>query len=857
VKITRKILVCLLFSMILILVLAHVEVKADFVRTEGIYFKVGDSRVNFTGTNCYYLALWASDENQRSYVDEVLNESSKMGLMIRLWGFNDDSSEPYCIQSSPGVYNESVLMGLDYVLNKCQQLDIKVVITLVNNWSEYGGIPAYVGWAGAVSHDDFFTNSSCKQYYRDFTRMLVGRTNTFNGRTYGSDDTIAWWELGNELRCPSDPSGDTLYQWYSTMAYFLKKELGVEQLISTGSEGVGNLFNTGSDFVRNHSDENIDVVGGLHLWPENWSITPAEGLTWFENRVAQAHALGKPCFLGEFNISRGAGGDTSARDAFFQDVFDIVNNNSVGAVAFWLLAHDNYPDYDDYTVYYPDDTGTIAVIEGQTGGNTPTVINVPADYPTIQEAVNAATAEDTISVAAGKYPENLEITTPVTIRGASRDRCIIDGGKQGRVITVNTGSNSLPVVISDLTVRNGYTDDYQGGAGIFMSGCGIISDCKITGNRADFNGETTLGGGIHCDGDYSITVSDNTIEKNYSRGYAGAVACGEKTRLLGNRILKNVAHLGGGGVLMDGAAEVYCNFIEGNKSQELGGSGVFMRGDNGLLYNNLILKNRKLKGGTYGLGHEHSGGGIRLSGASGFKVVNNVIIGNSEAHSLGKGFGGGIGVVNSTGEISNNIFANKARVGAEIYSDINSTLDITYNLFKNMSQVTGSVLGSGNLEGKPDFIRNKCYRLKADSPARDTGDPGIADLDSSRSDMGYYGGPQSISSDPVLADITGVGELKIGPKTPRAGKALSVKSTFKNDGVLETGAFNVKLSVDGVEIQTREIKNIPPCRTKTVSFKWPDTTAGTHQLLVDADYDGKVSEGSEINNQLTGEVEIE
>jgi mannan endo-1,4-beta-mannosidase len=38
----------------------------------------------------------------------------------------------------------------------------------------------------------------------------VTRINTVTNETYKDDPTILAWELINEPRCPSDPSGDTL-----------------------------------------------------------------------------------------------------------------------------------------------------------------------------------------------------------------------------------------------------------------------------------------------------------------------------------------------------------------------------------------------------------------------------------------------------------------------------------------------------------------------------------------------------------------------------------------------------------------------------------------------------------------------
>jgi len=47
-----------------------------------------------------------------------------------------------------------------------------------------------------------------------------------------------------------------------------------------------------------------------------------------------------------------------------------------------------------------------------------TTRNVPASYATIQAAIDAAVSNDVINIAAGTYTEYLNITKPLTIKGA-------------------------------------------------------------------------------------------------------------------------------------------------------------------------------------------------------------------------------------------------------------------------------------------------------------------------------------------------------------------------------------------------------------------------------------------------------
>jgi parallel beta-helix repeat protein len=92
-------------------------------------------------------------------------------------------------------------------------------------------------------------------------------------------------------------------------------------------------------------------------------------------------------------------------------------------------------------------------------------IVVPDNYPTIQAALNAAVAADTVFVRSGTYFERIVISKAVSLIGENKTTTIIDGSMQGTVVEI-TVSN---VKVCGFTIRNGYISSSSLASGVVLN----------------------------------------------------------------------------------------------------------------------------------------------------------------------------------------------------------------------------------------------------------------------------------------------------------------------------------------------------------------------------------------------------
>ncbi|CAH9126827.1 unnamed protein product, partial [Cuscuta epithymum] len=102
-----------------------------------------------------------------------------------------------------------------HVIAEARKNGIRLILALVNNLKAYGGKTQYVKWAWeeglalSSSNDSFFYDPIIRGYFKNYVKTMLTRKNTVTGIKYRDDPTIFAWELINEPRCMTDPSGDT------------------------------------------------------------------------------------------------------------------------------------------------------------------------------------------------------------------------------------------------------------------------------------------------------------------------------------------------------------------------------------------------------------------------------------------------------------------------------------------------------------------------------------------------------------------------------------------------------------------------------------------------------------------------
>jgi len=368
--------------------------SSPFVTVKDGHFVRNGKPYTFIGTNFWYGPILAS-EGRGGDIERLRHELDALkGLGIdnlRVLVGGDGADGVYSrveptLQTAPGVYNDTLLVGLDRFLVELGERDMQAVLYVNNSWEWSGGYGQYLEWATGEKTliplvdgywpfmqqmRKFQTSKEAQQLYFKHLTNIVSRVNSLTGKPYKDDPAIFAWQLGNEPRCFSDdPDIRAGFIGWMTEAARIVKDLDPNHLVSTGNEG---LMGCEEDLALVRAVNEIPGVDymTIHIWPYNWSWVRPDHLqedvgvaidrtrTYLDQHKVLADSLGLPVVCEEFGFPRDGfqasmAATTQARDQYYAYVFSQVGDRLDGA-NFWAWSgfavppHEQWERGDPYT----------------------------------------------------------------------------------------------------------------------------------------------------------------------------------------------------------------------------------------------------------------------------------------------------------------------------------------------------------------------------------------------------------------------------------------------------------------------------------------------------------------------------
>ncbi len=369
----------------------------SFVKQKEGKLTINDKPYYFIGTNFWFGAILGSEGqggNRERLLKELdfMKENGINNLRV-LVGADGHSGQKVkvmpTLQIEPGVYNDTIFDGLDFLMAELGKRDMYAVLYLNNSWEWSGGYGQYLNWAGRgdvpeagvqdwpvfVKHVAQYADcDSCHTLFLDHVKHVITRTNRYTGKKYIDDTAIMSWQVGNEPRSFSDEGKPAFVKWLKETTALIRS-LDPNHLISLGNEGTKGCEEDMSLFEQINSDPNVDYLT-IHIWPKNWSwIDPTlvvasvdtaivETDKYIDNHLAIAKKLNKPMVIEEFGYPRDnhkytLDDTTAARDTYYSNIFSKIisskeNNGLIAGCNFWTWggfgrpAHTFWEPWDDY-----------------------------------------------------------------------------------------------------------------------------------------------------------------------------------------------------------------------------------------------------------------------------------------------------------------------------------------------------------------------------------------------------------------------------------------------------------------------------------------------------------------------------
>ena len=318
-------------------------------------------------------------------------------------------------------------------------------------------------------------------------------------------------------------------------------------------------------------------------------------------------------------------------------------------------------DVEPFTEYFfeievTDSVGNVAVDQNCLSyfftTNGPNDIRVPADYPTIQEAIDYSWPGGRVLVADGTYTgsknKNIDFGGKVlTLQGENGpEDCIIDCEGSGKGFNFHN-QETADTIVQGFTITN--ANNEYGTIYCYQSGPMII-DCIITGNNSDQHG------GINCV-NQSNPIIDNCVISDNGGVLSDAVNCEKGS----NPVIINC-------VIVDnfGSIAIRCKHVS-----------------NAVITNCIIARNT----------NSGAEGGTILCGNSSSPTITNCTITDNTAI----GAGGVLRSIGNSSPVITNSILWQNNPG-EISLEAGGGASVSY------SNIQGGFVGTGNVDTDPRFI---------------------------------------------------------------------------------------------------------------------------------------------------------
>jgi len=366
----------------------------------------------------------------------------------------------------------------------------------------------------------------------------------------------------------------------------------------------------------------------------------------------------------------------------------------------------------------------------KTGLSIPPYLTWETAADSIQKCINISVFGDTIYVANGVYEEQVIMIPGLSLIGAGTDSCIVDSRSfpltNNRTITMQDDC-----LVKGFYIRTSNNFDY--GYGIYATGqTGLVTDNKFS----------------NANSGVMLWFSDVEVYRNYYFNLRTGILIYNSNSIVRKNDIFTLTETLGEGIYIIADNSSYRPVIDSNCIETIS-NGINKRpGTRSTIKNNEI----KLVSGSYGISLEIYGSdsawihdNLIITDLAEYGIDNDVpyllcnnnfITGNFVYYAL---------YLLSNNTVKNNVVMNAVR-GVSTFGTQNLVFQYN-NVWNNDVNYEGLIPDTTNLSVDPMIVNDDTtqgdldFHLQKYSPLIDAGDPNILDKDSTRSDIGLYGGP--------------------------------------------------------------------------------------------------------------------